>query len=272
MPPNATRPILIVDDEPAIRDSLRMIFEYEDVPVRTAASAKEAIECLHADPTIRIVFTDIKMPGIDGIELLNRIKTAYPAIVVVIVSGHGTTDTAIEALRYGAFDFLEKPLSTQTVFACLKRAQRHLDSERIIAHLSGTIFLSYASEDVEAVSMLAEHLSRAGYRPWLDKRNILPGQPWLPTIERAIRRSSFFIACLSRHSISKRGVLQREIAAALKVRADLQDSDIFLIPLKLEECKIPPKLRELQAIDYYRQDGWTMLLDAIRTGLEQRQI
>jgi two-component system, NtrC family, nitrogen regulation response regulator NtrX len=111
--------ILIVDDEEPIRDVLRQLFEYEGHEVRTASSGHQALRAV-AEEAADVVFLDVKMPGMDGLEALGRLKEATPGAQVVMISGHGTIDTAVEATRRGAFDFLEKPLDTDRLLVTLR--------------------------------------------------------------------------------------------------------------------------------------------------------
>src|SRR5262245_43645877 len=100
--------ILVVDDEPAIRDTMRMILEYDGYECLTAGSGTEAVTAVERDAP-DLVFLDIKMPGMDGLETLSRIRGLNDALPVVIVSAHGSATTALEAGRLGAFRFVEKP-------------------------------------------------------------------------------------------------------------------------------------------------------------------
>jgi len=100
--------ILIVDDDAAIRGSLERILDYEDYDVRAAASGEQALAAL-AERRFDLALLDIKMPGMDGLELLERVKRTHEELVCIMVSGHGTVQTAVEATKLGAFDFLEKP-------------------------------------------------------------------------------------------------------------------------------------------------------------------
>lgn len=113
--------LLIVDDERSIREALLQVFEYEGHVVQGAGdgpSALEAARSFHPD----VIFLDVKMPGMDGLEALERLRDQDPAALVVMISGHGTIDTAVEATRKGAYDFLEKPLDTGRLLVTLKRA------------------------------------------------------------------------------------------------------------------------------------------------------
>jgi two-component system, NtrC family, nitrogen regulation response regulator NtrX len=122
--------ILVVDDEEAIRNSMRMILEYEGYDCALAPSGQDALALLDRDIP-DLVFLDIKMPGMDGLEVLGRLKAAHETLPVVIVSGHGTVSTAVEATRLGAFDFIEKPLARERVLVTIRNAldQRRLKDE-----------------------------------------------------------------------------------------------------------------------------------------------
>ena len=111
--------ILIVDDEESIRDALRQVFEYEEHEVGTAADGPEAL-ALFESFTPHVTFLDVKMSGLDGLEVLTRIRKLDPSAHVVMISGHGTIDTAVDATRKGAFDFLEKPLDTDRLLVTLR--------------------------------------------------------------------------------------------------------------------------------------------------------
>ena len=111
--------ILVVDDEPAIRDMMRMILEYDGHEVFTAGSGQEGLTMAERE-TPDLVFLDIKMPGLDGLEVLSRLRGMNEALPVVIVSAHGTASTALEAGRLGAFRFIEKPLSKEYVLDAVR--------------------------------------------------------------------------------------------------------------------------------------------------------
>ncbi len=134
------------------------------------------------------------------------------------------------------------------------------------------IFLSYAREDEEKVENLYQELSDAGFKPWMDKKDILPGERWETSIRRAIRRSDFFLACLSANSATKRGVLQKEIKDALDIWQEMLDSDIYLIPVRLEDCEVPESLSDFQWVNLFEENGWTRLVEAIQVGMERRAV
>lgn len=103
-----TAHILVTDDERAIRNTLKEILEFEDYQVSTAESGAEAIEFVDKNQ-IDLIFLDIKMKGMDGLETLKEIRKLGFQMPVIMISGHGTIEIAVEATKHGAFDFLEKP-------------------------------------------------------------------------------------------------------------------------------------------------------------------
>ena len=113
--------ILIVDDEVSILQSLSGILEDEGYGVVLAASGEEALESAKKDPP-DLILLDIWMPGNDGMTVLDEVKKLYPLIPVIIISGHGTIETAVKATRMGAFDFVEKPLSIERVLVSIQNA------------------------------------------------------------------------------------------------------------------------------------------------------
>src|SRR5215203_1128 len=113
--------ILVIDDEAAIRDSLRMILEYEGYEFLGAATGQDGLAMVERENP-DLVFLDIKMPGMDGLEVLQRIKAANEAVPVVMISGHATVTTAVDATKLGALDFIEKPLASERVLVTIRNA------------------------------------------------------------------------------------------------------------------------------------------------------
>jgi two-component system nitrogen regulation response regulator NtrX len=118
--------ILIVDDEAGIRQALKQILEYEDLEVRVTASGGEAIT-VYSEFRPHLVFLDVKMAGLDGLETLSRLRDLDPRAQIVMISGHGTIATAVEATQRGAFDFLEKPLDTDRLLLTVRNALAHAE-------------------------------------------------------------------------------------------------------------------------------------------------
>ena len=121
--------ILIVDDEPAIRKALRDVLEDEGYRVSAVGSGGEAVRAI-TDEAPDLVFMDIWMPQMDGLETLAEVKRVRPELTVVMISGHGTIETAVKATRLGAWDFIEKPLSLEKTLITVSRGLEHGRLER----------------------------------------------------------------------------------------------------------------------------------------------
>ncbi len=117
----SARRILVVDDEPGIRQALGQLLEYEGYEVKTATGGAEGIT-IYDSFRPQLVFLDVKMAGLDGLEVLKRLRQADPNATVVMISGHATIQTAVEATQLGAYDILEKPLDTDRVLVLLRNA------------------------------------------------------------------------------------------------------------------------------------------------------
>jgi DNA-binding NtrC family response regulator len=113
--------VLIIDDEENIRNGLAANFELEDYEVKTAANGKDGLD-LVAKGDIDLVITDLRMDGISGEEVVKRVTTETPGIPVIVLTGHGSIDAAVEAMKSGAYDFLTKPLNLDQLNLIVKRA------------------------------------------------------------------------------------------------------------------------------------------------------
>ena len=113
--------ILVIDDERSIRNTLKDILEFEKYTVELAEDGFKALELLQTRD-FYVILCDIKMPGMDGIEVLQKVEELKPDIPVVMISGHGNIDTAVESIKKGAFDFIEKPLDLNRLLITLRNA------------------------------------------------------------------------------------------------------------------------------------------------------
>ena len=153
--------ILVIDDEAAIRDSLRMILEYEGYGFTGAASGQDGIALVQRDRP-DLVLLDIKMPGMDGMDVLRRLRALDDGLPVVMISGHGTTSTAVEAIKSGALDFLDKPLSSERVIVTLQNAlkQQELRQENRALKLAMEAKYEIVGES-QALRAVLESVKRA---------------------------------------------------------------------------------------------------------------
>jgi hypothetical protein len=128
------------------------------------------------------------------------------------------------------------------------------DSGRISLQHSNRpqIFIAYALEDVAMAEKLFRALETRGHAPWLDRRKLLPGQNWPLRIQEAIENADFFIPCFSRNSVRKRGGFQAEIRYALEWGRRIPLDDVFMIPVRLDDCPLPSRIqRETQYVDLF---------------------
>ena len=114
---------MIIDDEKSIRNTLKEILEYEGYEVALAENGEQALSVLEQGKVqIDTIFCDIKMPGIDGIEVLEKIQDMELDVPVIMISGHGDIDTAVECIKKGAYDFIEKPLDLNRILITIRNA------------------------------------------------------------------------------------------------------------------------------------------------------
>ena len=117
------------------------------------------------------------------------------------------------------------------------------------------VFLCHASQDKPAVRDLYKRLSNESWiSPWLDEEELLPGQDWNLEIEEAVEASDAVVVCLSRTSVEKEGYVQKELRQVLNIALEKLDGAVFVIPLRLDDCRLPRKLRDKQFLDFFPDD------------------
>jgi two-component system nitrogen regulation response regulator NtrX len=151
--------ILVVDDEPGIRQALRQMLEYEGYQVRDARDGPSALAAYSEEPA-DVVLLDIKMAPMDGLDVLDRLRAKDPDVVVVIISGHGSVETAVEALKRGAFDFLEKPPDRDVVLKRISNALAERELERENAELRKAQAAAGAGQIIGKSPVLMEVLEK----------------------------------------------------------------------------------------------------------------
>jgi hypothetical protein len=128
------------------------------------------------------------------------------------------------------------------------------------------IFLCHAGEDKAAVETIYERLKGLGYKPWLDKKDLLPGQRWRSEIPKAIRASDYILIFLSKTSVAKRGYVQNEFKLAVEVLRDIPEGTIYAVPVRLDDCPIPDQFSDLHWCNLFEVDGFEYLLRAFQAG------
>jgi two-component system, NtrC family, nitrogen regulation response regulator NtrX len=184
-----TRRVLVVDDEKNIREALKQVLEYEGLEVRAAASGAEALK-EYPDFLPHLVFLDVKMQGMDGLEALAKIRQLDPGAQVVMISGHGSIRTAVEATQLGAYDFLEKPLDTDRLLLTLRNALQHAALSNENVRLKEAVEAQYAlvgsSPALRELIKLIEKVGPSGARVMITGENGTGKE----LVARAIHRTS----------------------------------------------------------------------------------
>jgi two-component system, NtrC family, nitrogen regulation response regulator NtrX len=169
-----SRRVLVVDDEKGIREALKQVLEYEEIEVQTCASGVEALR-LYPEFRPHLVFLDVKMQGMDGLEALRRLREFDPHSQVVMISGHGTIQTAVEATQLGAYDFLEKPLDTDRILVTLRNALQHVELASENVRLKAEVHAQYeivgSSKAIKEVIERIEKVAPTGARVLITGEN-----------------------------------------------------------------------------------------------------
>lgn len=166
--------ILVIDDESSIRNTLKEILEYEKYEVAVAEDAEEALEQLESGP-FDVILCDVKMPKMDGIELLAKIREIDPDVAVVMISGHGTIDTAVEAIKKGAYDFIAKPLDLNRMLITIRNAmdktQLTTETKVLKRKVSKTYDMIGESEAINRIKQMIERVAATDARVFITGAN-----------------------------------------------------------------------------------------------------
>lgn len=166
--------ILVVDDDKAIRDTLRMVLQYAKYDPHFAEDGASALAQI-ASTQFDLVLLDIKMAGMDGLEVLRKIKENEPELPVVMISGHGTIETAVEATRMGAYDFLQKPLDKDKLLIvvrnAIERKQLLLENKQMKEKAEGKNVILGESQKIKEVLALIERVAQTDARVLITGEN-----------------------------------------------------------------------------------------------------
>lgn len=133
------------------------------------------------------------------------------------------------------------------------------------------VFIAYTMEDLGTAERLFESFLALDYAPWLDRRKLLPGQNWPHRIQEAIENADFFVPCFSRNSVHKRGGFQAEIRHALECGSRMPLDEVFIIPVRLDDCRVPGRIqRETQYVDLF--PDWEAGLERIVAIIEAQRV
>jgi CheY-like chemotaxis protein len=196
------------------------------------------------------------------------------AVPVPGTKGETVGVLSLESPVDGAFDTCWRDVLTYLADLIGIGLLRYTAHSASASDQSGTIrlplraFLCHSSSDRAQVKLLYDRLRSENCDPWLDKEDLLPGQDWELEIRRAVRASDVVIVCLSARSVSKAGFVQNEIKYALDIADGQPEGSIFLIPLRLEDCRVPERLGRYQWVDLYKTNGHEMLMRALHARAE----
>jgi DNA-binding NtrC family response regulator len=208
--------VLLIDDERGIRRALREILEFEGCMVEEAENGAQALEKLKAN-TYDLLFSDIKMPQMDGLELLDQILALGIETPVIMISGHGTVETAVGAIKKGAFDFIEKPLDLNRILVLLRQVkdrnllvQETKQLKQVVKKIKGSAIIG-ESPEIEAIKSMIEKVAPS------DARVLITGGNG--TGKELVARSL--------HELSKRSKMPFIEVNCAAIPAELIESELF---------------------------------------------
>lgn len=260
--------ILLIDDDVDFLAITREFLESKGYEVVTATDPERGKELLRQD-SFAVAFLDVNFDAGNNQDkrgLTLAIETiGTTSVPKVILTVYGSVDYAREALksRWGddraAVDFILKEEGLQKMVDSIERIVRR-----------ARVFLSYTKPNRETVKDLYRKLQMSGYLPWMDVFDIVGGEDWETAIRAAIGETDFVVVCLSSDSIGRRSFYQTEIGIALKVLDEQPPGKIFLIPTRLDDCKVPyQRLQALNWIDLFEPGGYEDLVRAINKDLDR---
>src|SRR5512145_2686568 len=166
--------ILVIDDEKSIRNTLQEVLEYENHKVDLATNGTEAID-LFGNNNYDVVLCDIKMPGMDGIEVLEKLHEKAHDVPIIMISGHGNIDTAVEAIKKGAYDFIEKPLDLNRLLVTMRNAMERNDlvseTKVLKRRISKTYDIVGESPAIKKVKEMIERVAATDARVLITGKN-----------------------------------------------------------------------------------------------------
>jgi hypothetical protein len=198
-----------------------------------ASSSQDCSLCVWESSTSRLLF---RAPSLSSIE--------YPL-----------------ALAFGASSEFDARIGTGRIRSRISICEAVQPKVNMSQRLK--LFLCHCSGDKPQVRLLYARLRQDGFEPWLDEEDILPGQDWQAEIMKAVRGSDVILVCLSARAINKAGFVQKEIKYALDAADEQPEGEIFIVPVQIESCDVPERLRRWQWVELFDQSGYGKLLRAL---------
>jgi CheY-like chemotaxis protein len=264
--------VLVVEDDPSIVVFVVDNLEYLKYDAFVARNGKEGLSrAFEIIPDLIIL--DVMMPEMDGFEVCERLKTSDKTknIPVLMLTAKGQVQDKVKGFNVGADDYLPKPYEKDEFESRVKALLRRpvIMNQKDQDTSSQVIFLSYARTDQSVVEQIYQSLVE-DFRPWMDIHDIIGGEDWLHAIYAAIDKCELFIPILSNNSVSRRGMIVKEVKRALDKWNGMLPSDIYVIPLRLDDCPIPELVKHLQVIDWDGGKGFDRLCQAIQIAIERK--
>jgi CheY-like chemotaxis protein len=246
------RRLLVLDDNQNWLDIMEHVLGSE-FELDMTTSPDTAMERAAAD-SYDLVILDMKLPEMSGLDVLKQMRQSAPDLRAIILTDHADLTLANESGRRGALDYVKKDRNTL--------------AERVAEILSKNVqmtrvFFSYDHRDQKVVTDYYWKLTKRGFLPWMDDRNIAGGKDWQLTITEAVARSNRFVYFLSRNSFNRAGVMRGEINQALKRHEQMTKNSTFFIAARLEVCPVEKDIQQLEVVDLFKPDGFERLLEAL---------
>lgn len=255
--------ILLIDDDPLIRQFIVRILE----PLYLVIQAENGIRGIELAKSVApdVILLDVMMPGMDGYEVCQQLRSLEitSKTPIILLTALDQIDAKIHGLQVGADDYMTKPFDTRELQIRIQVQLRRQGTTTKELRIPLVVFLCHSSGDKPAVRDLYQQLRKDGFKPWLDEEDILPGKEWEQEIRNAVRHSDVVLVCLSKNAVQKSGFIQKEIRYALDVAEEQPENSIFIIPVRLDFCDVPERLRRWQWVDFFEQKGYERLLSAL---------
>ncbi len=265
------RKVLVVEDDPSVVVFIVDNLEVLGYDVSIARDGKDGLakaQALIPD----LIILDVMMPEMDGFEVCQNLKTSTKTknIPILMLTAKGQIQDKVMGFNVGADDYLSKPYEKDEFESRVKALLRRpiIISNMDDINLSSSLFLSYARSDLYQVEKIYELLLNQGFNPWMDIHNIIGGEDWHHAIYNAIDNSKLFILILSNNSVTRQGMIVKEVKRALDKWNGMSPGNIFVIPIRLDNCPIPELIKHLQVADWEDGKGIDKLLKAIKVGLK----